>query len=194
MKALSKISVLFFIILCLLNFSNTLKEVKIWEDENKVYKDYSFLNINDIDSFALDDSSNTELILANTNNGSYFYLIKDNILYKTVKNTLGISNIQSPLVECNSTYFFCSPSFNQILYIKNDNLKTVILGKDVPNNSYNLKCIKYQKFIGMLFLETHKFYMYSIIENKNKSCHYLVEIFNIKLLMLLIYIKIIHYF
>lgn len=170
MKALSKISVLFFIILCLLNFSNTLKEVKIWEDENKVYKDYSFLNINDIDSFALDDSSNTELILANTNNGSYFYLIKDNILYKTVKNTLGISNIQSPLVECNSTYFFCSPSFNQILYIKNDNLKTVILGKDVPNNSYNLKCIKYQKFIGMLFLETHKFYMYSIIENKNKSC------------------------
>ena len=56
MKALSKISVLFFIILCLLNFSNTLKEVKIWEDENKVYKDYSFLYINDIDSFALDDS------------------------------------------------------------------------------------------------------------------------------------------
>ena len=148
----------------ILLFINIIIALKQWKNDYAGSKDYSFLDIDVIDSIAIDNNTNTELILGNVSgtSESYFYLIQEN---KTtpdiINNTLLVSNIESPLMIFNSVFYFCSPSYNKVLFINGTILGEVNNSKtnsESLQNAPGLKCFGMDKYIAVMYYDTESLY------------------------------------
>ena len=127
-------------------------------------KDYSLSEIDIIDSIAFDSNTKTELILGHNSltSKSYFYLIEENKEPNIIENTLFVSNIESPLMKYNSIFYFCSPSYNKVLYITDNNILGEVynnkIDKEDLQKTPGLKCFGMVNYMVVMYYNTESLY------------------------------------
>ena len=162
------IKILFLIFLYNLHSINS-KEIETW----KKYKIVEKMDIKNINSYAFDVETGVELFLYydDEKNKSFLYLSDGE---RVIENTFGIKDIQQPLIHLDSSYFFCSSSFKNLLKINETNIYKINNTKEMDSfendKDISIKCFissnkEGQKVIMVAFIMTEYLYFYDHLKD-----------------------------
>ena len=156
MSSLSKI--ISFILFVTLHFIKT-ENISLWESEPEIIPNVIKEDIDNIYSYAVDDETGTELYLVTKDDNSKF-ILKDGSLYKTLWNKLNkLVEIKSPLIQYNSTYYFCSSES----LIMTDGYQ--IYEQRKFNDIKDLKCLRGNNYILISLIGTPYISIFDLSNN-----------------------------
>ena len=145
--------VIFITLFFLINSKDNIINVDVWERNQKNYN----LKISNINSYIFDSVTGAELFLYNNTNNLY---LKHNSGENEIPNIFNIKELQSPLINVNTSYYFCGSLENSQALMMFINNEIKIIKNFTLDNNKRLKCLRAYNSIALAIIGGKNIYFW----------------------------------